>query len=253
MLSTTVPNGEEETMSLENLTEEDLKNPAIVGVLLHEMAEIDGADTIGTLLAMKVVGVDVRDKYQFTPLATAASRGSAAAVTELLSQGADIQAVDTIGNTPMHDAVRPVQGKNGDKVAVIKQLAAAGADVNAPNQHGETPMHMLFASGPHVDLKVAKALLDAGARVDIPSARHRPHTALEHANMIGNNELVTMFKEAAKGQGKENVMPKGLAEAAAAAVKPVKGALRIDTSIGASAPGGGAPLSSALDGPGRTV
>lgn len=56
-------------------------------------------------------------------------------VQRCLNEGADANAKDRYGDTPLHRA-----GMVGDP-AVVHALVSAGADVNARNNSGETPLH----------------------------------------------------------------------------------------------------------------
>ena len=78
------------------------------------------------------------------------------AVTDCLQAGADPDARNEKGFTPLHDAA--VFSKTP---AVVKALLAAGADLNTRSKGGETPLHMAawFSKTP----AVVVLLLDAGA------------------------------------------------------------------------------------------
>ena len=72
----------------------------------------------------------------------------------LIENGANVNAVDLKGETPMFYAVR---AKNEQ---LIKNLIAKGADINARNNKGES---VLFIAAENDDKKMAKFLLDNGA------------------------------------------------------------------------------------------
>ena len=87
-----------------------------------------------------------------------ARRGEVSAVVEQISGGADIEARDGDGNTPLHVAVL-----NGHE-SVVTALLAAGADVRARNSYGATPLHY-WGLGEHTTDVIASALLEAGAHI----------------------------------------------------------------------------------------
>ena len=83
---------------------------------------------------------------------------SAADVSRCLKAGADVNARDEYGNTPLHLAVS--YSKN---LAVINVLVEAGAHVNARNSVGRTPLHKagMYTKNP----TVITALVKAGAEI----------------------------------------------------------------------------------------
>jgi len=74
----------------------------------------------------------------------------------LVEQGADINATDTYGNTPLHHhAMR----RSGD-VTVFLEL---GANINAVNRYNDTPLHL--AAGSAFSPQMVRALVQSGASV----------------------------------------------------------------------------------------
>jgi ankyrin repeat protein len=77
---------------------------------------------------------------------------------KLLDQGADVNARDEEGSTPLLWAV--LSGRR----EVVELMVAGGADVNRPNLEGETPLHWASTTGNTV---VAEYLLARGAEVNV--------------------------------------------------------------------------------------
>ncbi|MCY1019326.1 ankyrin repeat domain-containing protein [Pyxidicoccus sp. MSG2] len=67
---------------------------------------------------------------------------SAAAVRELLAQGADVNGRGRYGSTPLHSAVLAPYSKSDPhpSLDVVRVLLAAGADPNARDEHAQTPL-----------------------------------------------------------------------------------------------------------------
>lgn len=97
-----------------------------------------------TLLLAHGADVNARDAHGATPLMYAASLADAEAVTFLLAREADVRAADSDGWTPLHHAAYTRLGA-GDRrgtcsPAAARALVAAGANVNARDGKGATPL-----------------------------------------------------------------------------------------------------------------
>ena len=105
--------------------------------------------------------LEARNEYGLTPLHGAAESNENAAVIEfLLAAGADVNARNQYGITPSHSVWF------NDNPEVIQALLAGGADPNARAEDGDTPLHraaaQLFGDESHAGAAI-EALLDAGA------------------------------------------------------------------------------------------
>ena len=78
-------------------------------------------------------------------LLRAAERGSVEDVSRLLADGADANARNVYGNTPLQAAA--AQGHKG----IAQLLIAKGADVNAKDSDGDTSLHDAVTGG-HKDI-----------------------------------------------------------------------------------------------------
>lgn len=124
--------------------------------------------------------------------AAAAQARDAAVITAMVQAGAEVNARDGSGNTPLHEAAW-----NG-AVGVVRALLEAGAQVNArPRRFSaytgaeSTPLHYATRNP---DPEVTAALLEAGADV---SARGRDgETPLHHAARNRNPALVQLLLDA---------------------------------------------------------
>ncbi|MCF6406824.1 ankyrin repeat domain-containing protein [Chitinophaga filiformis] len=97
----------------------------------------------------------------------------------LIEQGADLQATDTWGNTPLHSRSRSIFGN-------IKSLLELGADVHYQNKSIGTPLH---AAADSHNVENTTLLLEHGAQIDILNSMG--YTPLEQALMSCSNIDIT--------------------------------------------------------------
>ena len=83
-------------------------------------------------------------------------KGGIEAAKQHLAAGADVNAKDGDGFTPLHNAVN---FGHPSATEVIKLLIAKGADVNEKNDHGETPLDWAKATG-HPKPKIKKEMIN---------------------------------------------------------------------------------------------
>lgn len=128
---------------------------------------------ISTLLEY---GADVNDSnnQSKTALHFAAASRSVGAVDDLIAAGADTNAADQAGNTPLHEA-----GNNSYITKSPQQcqsLIAAGANLDAQNAEGLTPLHVAMKNN---RAQVCDVLLGAGASLFVIDGHGR--VPLEYA------------------------------------------------------------------------
>ena len=93
--------------------------------------------------------------------------GNEQEVLDLIAAGADPNAADEVGSTPLHR--KALSGRGG--VKTFKALLEAGADPNAADMIGDTPLHIVAEE--RGDPEIVKALLEAGADPEITNIRGR--------------------------------------------------------------------------------
>ncbi len=112
----------------------------------------------------------------FDDLLEAAGSGEAEDVQRHLERGADLSAVDEVGNTALHLA------SAGGYLDVAEILIEAGIDVNARNQWQATPLHYAAGFGHH---DLVKFLVSRGADENVLELSHaldsEGNTALHYA------------------------------------------------------------------------
>ena len=115
--------------------------------ILDRCAEEAGGDTIlhrtifgetplslADAIALDPTAINVADRNGFTPLHWACLRTDIDALAPLLQAGADVDARDFLGRTPL------LLGIKCDRTDLLEPLIAAGADINAPTRTGMTPL-----------------------------------------------------------------------------------------------------------------
>ncbi|HXI85189.1 MAG TPA: ankyrin repeat domain-containing protein [Verrucomicrobiae bacterium] len=101
--------------------------------------------------------------------------GQAAKVEQLLKDGADVNASDEYGRTPLHYAVlNQLRGAE-----FVELLMAKGADPNAQDTDGSTPLHFAGENGWH-NVAAVRALITHGADLNVKDKQRR--TPIQTAN-----------------------------------------------------------------------
>ncbi|CAH1401239.1 unnamed protein product [Nezara viridula] len=110
--------------------------------------------------------VNAKDRYGQTPLYSAiANDKDLKLIRALLNHGADINIRDINGETPLHCAMIDVK-----QLPIIRELLRHHVDVNAIDNAGKTALHLAVRWGNGTNLDVVKELIEFGA--DITSNDH---------------------------------------------------------------------------------
>ena len=92
------------------------------------------------------VDIEWKDAQEKTALHNAGSCGASAMVQVLLDYGADVMALTSTGNTPLHvTCAKPTAGDSSKEC--IRILLAHGADKDKRNKSGQTPSQIALMSG----------------------------------------------------------------------------------------------------------
>ena len=115
-------------------------------------------------------------------LLEAAYDGNIEAVKQHLAAGADVNAKDEDGYTPLY----AVAGRGHKEIAEL--LIAKGADVNPKREDGATPLLIAAVAG---HKEVAELLIAKGA--DVNAKDKKGWTLLQHAVMMSKREIVGLL------------------------------------------------------------
>eukprot|EP00741_Cyanophora_paradoxa_P008855 tig00001388_g8572.t1 len=139
-----------------------------------QLAPISMAAKIGRFDVVSVLAecgaeVDAKDEDGCTPLMIAAAAGAHEAVRALLDAGASHEESDDVEQTALHHACEPIPGCPID-TEVVRMLLEAGADGDAEDERQLRPLHRACAAACP---DAVRLLLEAGAEVDAQDGEGR--------------------------------------------------------------------------------
>ncbi|KAL8574727.1 hypothetical protein ACOMHN_023932 [Nucella lapillus] len=139
---------------------------------LHSGSRGQGEAT-GLLRLLLKAGVNVEAVTTvggFAPLHLAALAGDALCTSLLLSVGADLHSLDSLGNTPLHKACERIVAPEANRLRTVRLLLSKGASARATNKEGLTPLHVLLMQRTDdMDHDVVRLLLSHQADPNLPT------------------------------------------------------------------------------------
>ncbi|MHC9538073.1 MAG: ankyrin repeat domain-containing protein [Vulcanimicrobiota bacterium] len=170
-------------------------------------------DDLRALLESSPGAVEERDAGGMTALHYAAQNGNFLAVNLLVSNGADVNALNMSRATPLHCTVirSSEHGADNNYLEIVNTLLDRKAKINAGDDRSFTALHYAVAS--RCNAEMIKLLIDRGADVNAPD--EEGNTPLHLAARNGYPDVVAMLT--ARGadilfQNKEGETPLDTAE-----------------------------------------
>ena len=143
-----------------------------------------GIKAIVKLLLEKGADVNAADQFGRTPLYQATKRGHIDIIKLLLEKGADVNAVNSFGRMPLSWA----SGRG--HINIVKLLLEKGANIEAADQDKRTPLYWATVRG-HID--IIKLLLEKEANIE--AADQDKRTPLYWANKMGHIDIIKLLLE----------------------------------------------------------
>ncbi|GMT30636.1 hypothetical protein PFISCL1PPCAC_21933 [Pristionchus fissidentatus] len=151
---------------------------------MHVAAGAGHADLVN-FLHMKGAELQARDRRGDTPLVWATRAGHSEVVSYCLREGAEVNTANKTSETPLHIATRFAQ------LACAETLIDASALMTARDEHGETPVHIAAWHGYDLLLKMLCSF-----RPPLQLQNEDDETALHCAALRGHLECVQVLLDA---------------------------------------------------------
>jgi len=171
-----------------------------------------------SILAQKLVDVDVADYDSRTALHVAASQGDSQTISCLKEFGADVNVLDSWKGSPLDDAIRGkhwaaadrllsygarvgdpekanaelLRAVQGKEALTVQRLLSGGAEPNSCDYDHRYPIHVSVAKG---QFEITSQLISAGALLNVKDdfGFSPLDEAERHATRLGNDRMVDLL------------------------------------------------------------
>jgi len=137
---------------------------------LHVAAQHGHMGCVQVLLSNNVP-VDIKNASKQTPLILAARSRQASVVKLLIENGANVNAIDKMGTTPLEYPSGFVDNYHSNYLETVAILLENGADPRHIDHNGETALHEAVYMG---NAQVVEMLLEHGADPNVSGCRGTP-------------------------------------------------------------------------------
>lgn len=146
-------------------------------------------------LIKKGANINAAEEYGYTPLHAAALNDKGDFIFALVDAGAFINARNVNALTPLHLASEGSPFSWGkSNLAAIRALIAVGADLNVSDSNGDTPLHRVAFFVTTEAASAMQLLIEAGA--DVNTINKYGNTPLQAAINKNNQVAATLLLEA---------------------------------------------------------
>lgn len=152
---------------------------------VHALAAAGEVARLENLIRQRPEWVETRDRRGNTPLHAAAGALQTGSAELLLGAGADVNARNRDGQTPLHVGMRVGRDDHERRIAFSRLLLEHGADARAVDERGRTPLHLAATVG---DEPLLLLLVRAGAAVGAKDKNGT--TPLHLAASYGNSAAI---------------------------------------------------------------
>lgn len=155
---------------------------------LHRAIKTGDSERVRAMLDRDSSLIRSRDYDGWTPLHTASFFGQKDIVTLLIERGAEVNAKDTSGESPLHLLSGADGGDAPEETAAI--LISKGAEIDSKNLFGWTPLHNAVMED---QKELASLLISRGAHVN--ERNNDNETPMRIAEKLGKKDMVELLRQ----------------------------------------------------------